>query len=106
MSLRLESIGLALAFCVSTRAVAQAVIHVPADQPTIQKGIDAATPGDTVQVAAGTWHENLVGTKAIPVVSSAGAATTIVDGGGLGPVIEFNGSSADGAILDGFTLTH
>ena len=30
-----------------------AVIHVPADQPTIQQGIDAASNGDTVAVAAG-----------------------------------------------------
>ncbi len=32
-----------------------ATIHVPADQPTIQAGIDAAVNGDTVLIAPGTY---------------------------------------------------
>jgi len=35
------------------------VIHVPADQPTIQAGINAATHGDTVLVAPGTYFDNI-----------------------------------------------
>ena len=31
------------------------IIHVPADYPTIQEGIDAAVNGDKVAVANGTW---------------------------------------------------
>src|SRR5262245_49247689 len=61
-------------------------IHVPADQPTIQSGIDAAVDGDTVLVAPGLYVERIwfMG-KAITVKSSGGPAVTVIDGSGPGP---------------------
>ncbi len=88
------------------------VINVPADQPTIQAGIDAAVEGDTVLVAPGTYTEIIdFSGKAITVRSSAGAATTIIDatgvpdpGDGL-PVVRFDNGEGLDSVLEGFTLT-
>ncbi len=50
-------------------------IHVPADQPTIQAGINTASNGDTVLVSAGTYYENInFSGKAITVASASGPA--------------------------------
>ena len=35
------------------------IINVPADQPTIQDGIDASVDADTVLVQPGTYIENI-----------------------------------------------
>jgi len=59
-------------------------IHVPADQPTIQDGINAAVNGDTILVAPGTYRGignravDFMG-KAIVVRSSHGALQTTID---------------------------
>jgi parallel beta-helix repeat protein len=87
-------------------AHAATTITVPAMQPTIQAGINAALPGDTVLVSPGTYRENIVfpAQRQIVVESSSGPATTIIDGGGAGPVASFAGSTSQPSVLQGFTL--
>ena len=94
-----------LAILSAASAVAKTTIHVPADQPTIQAGINAASDGDTVLVSPGTYIENInfMG-KAITVRSSNGAKSTIIDGGGNGSVVTFNHSEAKSSVLKGFTI--
>lgn len=82
-----------------------ATINVPADQPTIQAGINAASNGDMVLVAPGTYTENInFFGKAITVTSSAGPKTTIIDGGQLAPVATFSSGEGSKSILSRFTL--
>jgi len=90
----------------STPSVA-ATLHVPLDYPSIQDAIDAAVDGDTIQVAIGTYQENInfLG-KAISLVSVAGPELTIIDGGSADSVVIFNSGEGPASILDGFTITH
>lgn len=83
------------------RLVEGRTIRVPADYPTIQAGINAASSGDTVLVAAGTYHENNVDMKKGVVIKGAGIDTSIVDGDG-----ETVFWGADDAIIEGFTINN
>ena len=47
---------------------------------TIQPAINAATAGDEIQVGPGTYTGNVVITKSLTLISTDGAATTILDG--------------------------
>jgi nitrous oxidase accessory protein NosD len=83
--------------------------HVPAEWPTIQAGINAAIPGDTVLVASGTYsgagNKNLnpMG-KAIAIVSESGAESTIIDCELSGRGIYFQAGEGQSTIFVGFTV--
>jgi parallel beta-helix repeat protein len=86
-------------------ALAGTIIHVPADQPTIQAAINVASNGDTVLVAPGTYPENInFAGKAITVKSSNGAKVTIIDGAQKGSVVTFNHSETKKSVLKRFTI--
>jgi parallel beta-helix repeat protein len=102
--------ALLLFFLVSLTALAhaQTVIRVPADQPSIQAGIDAAQIGDTVLVAPGTYFEMIdFKGKAITVTSSAGPASTIIDGSHLRDfIVKFVHTEKRDSVINGFTITN
>lgn len=96
-----------------------ATINVPADQPTIQAGIDAAKDGDIVLVAEDTYYENInFKGKAITVAGhffvdghTSHTSNTIIDGSqpshpDSGSVVYFVSGEDTTSVLSGFTITN
>lgn len=83
---------------------AQSTLHVPGTYPTIQAAIAAASDGDTVLVAPGTYVEELdyLG-KAITVASASGAAATVLSS--VNSAVSFVNDEGPGSVLRGFTVT-
>ena len=79
--------------------------HPGAQYDSIQDGIDAVSAPGTVHVAAGTYYTYNIILKNNVQVLGAGAAVTIIDGGGSGPVVLADGVGPD-TKLDGFTITN
>ncbi|NOY65045.1 MAG: hypothetical protein GXO97_06600 [Nitrospirae bacterium] len=78
---------------------------MPAEYSTIQAAINAASDGDVVLVADGTYSERInYNGKNITVQSLNGAAYTTIQGDGAdGPVVTFS-SGETSAVLKGFTI--
>ncbi|HPR17643.1 MAG TPA: PKD domain-containing protein [Candidatus Cloacimonadota bacterium] len=88
------------------------IINVPADQPTIQAGIDAAVDADTVLVQPGTYVENInYNGKNITVASlflttqdTTYISQTVIDGNQSGSVVTFESAEDSTAVLCGFNI--
>ncbi len=88
-----------------TAAAFAATVHVPLDYPTIQGAIDAASDGDVVLVAAGTYAENIdFNGKAITLTSEDGPQLSIIDGLEAGSVVTFESGEGEGSVLERFTI--
>ena len=97
--------SLTLFLALGYQAALAATIHVPADQPTIQAGINAATNGDTVVVSSGTYKESIdFKGKKITVISADGPANTVIQGDGTQGVVTFRTSEDRTSVLKGFTV--
>ncbi len=104
--------GAAALALVSLCGVAGATtIHVPADQPTIQAGIDAAAEGDTVLLADGTYtgpgNVALRFGKDIVLRSEHGPAATVIDGEHIpyqGKGMIFDAGETQSCVIEGLTI--
>ncbi len=89
---------------------AVSILRVPGEYGTIQAAINAAKPGDTIEVAAGTYTENLLLNKPVSLVAAsfdeANAANnaTIIDGGSGQSTILVPSELAQSPIVRGFVI--
>jgi parallel beta-helix repeat protein len=96
-------------FIFGASAAQAATINVPADYPTIQAAINAATANDTIIVAAGTYTEQISVNKNL-TLTGADSDTTIIqapavlanDPDGAKTVVLFTGPIT--AWISGFTI--
>jgi len=75
----LVSASIALLLAAGAQA---ATWNVPGDYATIQQAINAASAGDTILVAAGTYHESLSWSGKDLTLQGAGEGASIIDPSG------------------------
>ncbi|MBN1591824.1 MAG: hypothetical protein JW941_01085 [Candidatus Coatesbacteria bacterium] len=82
------------------------------DFTAIQDAIDAAADGDEIVVHPGTYYENIrFNAKNLALVSTnpkdrTVVEMTVIDGGGYGAVVTFDGTESEDCLLAGFKITN
>jgi len=97
-----------------TTCLFSTIINIPADQPTIQAGIDVAVNVDTVLVQPGTYVENInyngknitVASLFLTTADTTYISQTIIDGDSLDSVVKFESGEDSTAVLTGLTITN
>jgi len=84
------------------------VIRVPTDFLAINEAIRAASPGDTVRVAPGTYYEHVMIDRSVTLVGE-NVNETIIDGEGTWKVVQVGGERRYGWVggaskITGFTI--
>jgi hypothetical protein len=111
-SLMIASIVFLTVFIFSTADAG--IIHVPSQYPTIQQGINASLPGDTVLVDIGTYMENInisnhpltLASTFITSGDTADISNTIIDGGDITTTITIQPYDRFSVEVIGFSIIH
>lgn len=75
------------------------------DYSSITAAIAAVPAGSTIDVAAGTYRENVVVNKQLTIKGAGDGETTVVATDGNATPLTF-GRSSNGSVVSGFTFTH
>jgi hypothetical protein len=104
------TIGLLFAFS----AARANIIYVPVQYPTIQQGINASSPGDTVLVDIGGYYENVtISSHDLTLASTfiisgdtAAIANTYIDGSNTATTVTIESNNPIIVNVIGFSITH
>lgn len=90
---------------IATGAAVATTISVPGNEPTIQAGLDAASAGDTVSVACGTYYEHSIAMKpGVYLTSGTGRSNCVtIDAQQQGRVFYCGATDSPTSIV-GFTI--
>ena len=95
-----------LVLLMAGRAAVGGTIYVPADFNNIQAAIDAASNGDEIEVAPGTYNEAInLNDKWVRLYSIGGPDVTTIDTNGIAGAYHVVQCVNGGEILEGFTIT-
>jgi hypothetical protein len=105
-------LGLTIVTLTAFDVEAQTLINVPADYSTVQAAFNAASDGDTILVAPGTYQEAIdMADKSVVLASwflttqdTSYVSQTILDGNGSSAVITIQGSVGPSTTIIGFTI--